>query len=231
MRADGVARDSSNRNPGALLLVGFGGSRDGPGVSRPARRHIPVPTIRRGHPCPLPRHPRPTASSGTSRSSRRSGAHPVRTSLPTTSMAAAATRPARHVFWSFQVAPSILVGDRLARDLASSGPAGSHGSSVRANRRASPRPPAAATARQQHRVLHGPACRFCRSCELAGARGRRVLGAGRKWHRDVPRPEYGQDVRPRDAPRPQGTAAPSEADAPRPGSNTQVHGGSRIPRL
>ena len=44
-------------------MVGFGGSRDGPGVSRPARRHIPVPTIRRGHPCPLPRHPRPTASS------------------------------------------------------------------------------------------------------------------------------------------------------------------------
>ena len=44
-------------------MVGFGGSRDGPGESRPARRHIPVPTIRRGHPCPLPRHPRPTASS------------------------------------------------------------------------------------------------------------------------------------------------------------------------
>ncbi len=38
-------------------MVGSGRSRGGPAVSRPHRRHIPVPTIRRGHPCPLPRHP------------------------------------------------------------------------------------------------------------------------------------------------------------------------------
>ena len=162
----------------------------------------------------------------------RSGVHPCTHSLPRPSMAAAATPPACHVFWGFQIValipasaglapvPGVVGIGGVATDPASRPTAGLRRAHLRRRR-----PGSSITFSRKPRSASD------RSDELPAARGRRVLGVGRKWHRDVPRPEYGQDVRPRDAPRPQGTAAPSEADAPRPGSNTQVHGGSRIPRL
>ena len=155
LRGSMTATATATATAGAPVEVGFGGSRDGPGVSRPARRHVPVPTIRRGHPCPLPRHPRPTASSGAFGSRLRSAY------VGADSSATRGRRHRRHLH-EFCARSPMRMGSYRER--------------------------------QTTRVI---ACLTDEAAAIQVARGRRVMGAWRKWRRDVPRPRVrtGMSVR------------------------------------